>query len=118
MFQCHNTIMENYNDQPPVNNLAAWRKFRGLSQAELAEKVVPPTTQGQIAHLESGRSGLSTKWLYRLADALETTAGMIIDHNPNDLDNDILEIWANANVQDRAKISEIARLIVKTGTDL
>lgn len=77
----------------PVNNLRAWREFRELTQDELAALV--GTNGSVISLLESGTRGLSLKWLLKLAPPLKTTPGMILDHDPNDLDNSILEIWAS-----------------------
>lgn len=69
-----------------------------------------------IQYLESGERGLSAKWLRKLAPALDTTPGMILDHDPNDLDGDILEIWATASNREKRQIAEVARALVKTGT--
>lgn len=77
----------------PVNNLRAWREFRKLTQDELA--ALAKTNGSVISLLESGGRGLSLKWLLKLAPHLGTTPGMILDHDPNDLDTSILEIWAN-----------------------
>jgi len=77
----------------PVNNLRAWREFRQITQDELAALV--GTNGSVISLLESGARGLSLKWLLKIAPALKTTPGMILDHDPNDLDTSILEIWAN-----------------------
>ncbi len=77
----------------PVNNLRAWREFRGLTQDELA--ALTGTNGSIISLLESGIRGLSLKWLLKIAPILKTTPGMILDHDPNDLDTSILEIWAN-----------------------
>ena len=79
--------------KPAVNNLRAWREFRGLTQDELVALV--STNGSVISLLESGVRGLSLKWLLKRAPALKTTPGMILDHDPNDLDTSILEIWAN-----------------------
>ena len=107
---------ENYKmDESAPNNLEAWRKYRRLTQLELARRV--ETTQGQIAHLEAGRVELSAKWLRRLAPALGTTPGMLLDHNPNKLDADIIEIWANANERQQRQLTDIAKTLVQfTGT--
>lgn len=77
----------------PANNLRAWREFRELTQDELAELI--GTNGSVISLLESGTRGLSLKWLIRLAPALKTKPGMILDHDPHNLDTSILEIWAN-----------------------
>lgn len=97
------------------NNLKAWRLYRKLSQAELASRC--DTTGHMIHYLETGQRGLSLKWLLRLAPALGTTPGFLLDHDPNELPSDILEIWGNADERERRQIVEIARTLVSTGTD-
>lgn len=92
------------------NYLKAWRDFRGLTQAELAEAV--GTNSNMIGYLESGERSLSLKWLRRLAPALDTNVGMLAQYDPHDLDKDLIEIWATVSTRDQAKILEIAKLIV------
>lgn len=96
------------------NHLKAWREHRKLTQAELAAEV--GTNANMIGYLESGERGLSAKWLRRLADALRITPGHLLDHDPRDMPNDILEIWMNADVNQRRQLAEVARALVKTGT--
>lgn len=96
------------------NYLRAWREFRKLSRDQLAEKV--GTNTNMILYLETGERGLSAKWLRRLAPALDTTPGMILDHDPNDLDSDVIDIWARAGDRERRQISEIAKTLLRTGT--
>jgi transcriptional regulator with XRE-family HTH domain len=105
--------MADKNDGP--NFLRAWREFRKLTQAELAEKV--GTNQNMIAYLENGERGLSAKWLRKLAPALGTTPGHLLDHDPNDMSADIFDIWMHADLRQRRQLSDIAKTIVKTGTD-
>lgn len=97
------------------NHLQAWRLFRKMSQAELAELV--HTNANMIGYLESGERGLSAKWLRRLAPALETTPGLLLDHDPNTLDSDLLEIWLASSTREKKQISEVAKTLVATGTD-
>ena len=97
------------------NHLKAWRDYRGMSQSELAEKV--GTNANMIGYLETGERGLSAKWLRRLAPALKTTPGMLLDHDPSELDADILDIWGSADQRQRRQISEVARALLRTGTD-
>jgi transcriptional regulator with XRE-family HTH domain len=80
-------------DQPESNHLRAWREFRRLSQEKLAEEV--GTTKGVISLLESGQRKLSPKWLRRLAPALHTTAGYLLEYDPNELPTAILDVWAD-----------------------
>lgn len=81
------------------NHLKAWREFRRMTQEELAESV--GTSKSVISDLENAKRALSPKWLRRLAPVLKTNAGHILDHDPNDLDNDILDIWSD--IPDRNK---------------
>lgn len=99
------------------NNLRAWRMHRGLSQAELAERV--GTTPNMVQYLESGERGLSLKWLRRLADALETTPGHLADYNPNDVpDPDIFDFWSKRlDADQRRQLVRIAEALTQTGTD-
>ena len=107
----HSITMENEEKNGGPSHLRAWRVYRQLSQAELAKRV--ETTQHNIAYLETGERGLSAKWLRKLATALDTTPGMLLDHDPHTLDNDIIEIWATASNRQRLQITEIAKTLLK-----
>jgi transcriptional regulator with XRE-family HTH domain len=111
---CDSLLMEADKNGGP-NYLRAWRTFRKLTQEQLAERV--GTNPNMIGYLEAGERGLSAKWLRRLADALDTTPGMILDHDPHELDSDVVDIWVHGNERQRRQISEIARTLVKTGTN-
>lgn len=93
------------------NFLRAWREYRGLTQQELAEAV--ETNANMVQYLEKGERGLSAKWLRRLAPALDTTPGMILDHDPLKLDSDVIDIWATASSRERRQLANIARALVK-----
>lgn len=97
------------------NYLRAWRVFRGLTQEQLADRV--DTNPNMIGYLESGERGLSAKWLRRLAPALDTTPGMILDHDPSTLDSDIIDIWAHAGSREKRQLADIAKTILRTGTN-
>lgn len=101
-------------DEPEQNHLKAWRDFRNLTQAELAEKA--ETTDSVISLLESGARKLSPKWLRRLAPALGTTPGYLLDHDPNDLPTDVLDIWAAISDEDRPQALRVLESFKKTGT--
>ena len=100
----HNADMDE-SDQRTGNNLRAWRTFRGMSQEELAAAV--GTTAAVISLLEAGKRGVSPKWLYRLAPILRTRPGALLDLNPNDIDSDILEIWADVPVEQQATARQV-----------
>jgi len=99
-----------------VNHLRAWREFRGLSQDKLAELAVPPTKGNVIHQLETGKQRLSDKWLYRLAPALGTTPGFLMDHDPNDLDTAFLEAALGVAPADRPQVLQILKTFRRTGT--
>ena len=73
------------------NFLRAWREYRGMTQAKLAEAV--DTTGAVISLLEAGERGLSDRWLRRLAPVLGTNPGHLLDMDPHDVDHDIYEIF-------------------------
>jgi transcriptional regulator with XRE-family HTH domain len=75
------------------NHLRAWRELRGLTQAQLA--AIVGTEGSVISLLESGDRAISDKWLRRLAPALETTPGLLLDFEPTTMDEAILEIMAS-----------------------
>ncbi len=106
----HTVTMADDDKNGGPNFLRAWRDYRHLTQAELAERV--GTNANMIGYLETGERGLSLKWLRKLADALDTTVGMLDRFDPHDLDNDIIEIWATASMRNQRKLVEMAKLMV------
>lgn len=103
------------DSEPRPNFLRKWREHRKLSQAELADIV--GTSHQVIGYLERGRTQLSAKWLRRLAEALGTTPGHLLDVDPETTDNDIVDIWSRIPERDRAQAVKALRGFVKTGTD-
>jgi transcriptional regulator with XRE-family HTH domain len=108
----YNVAMANKNGGP--NNLRAWREHRRMSQEELAEKI--GTTAGMISHLETGERGLSAKWLRRLAAALNTTPGHVLDLDLRNMDAEVFDFWDRASQAQRRTIVEVTRAIVRDGT--
>lgn len=90
---------------------SGWREFRGLTQEALAEKV--KTTGSVISMLEAGERQLSSKWLRKLAPALRTRPGFMLDFDPNDLDADLIEIWVNANQEQRRQLVDVAKAVMR-----
>lgn len=94
----------------PRNYLKEWRHFRNLTQMQLAELV--GTSGPMINHLENGQRALNHKWLVRLAPALKTSPGFILDHNPLDMPRDLFEIWNSGNEEERAQLVKVAEAII------
>ena len=98
-------------DQPLENKLRLWREFRQMTQEQLAEEI--GTTAAVISLLESGKRRLSLKWLLKLAPALRTTPGFLIDHNPEDLPTEVLEVWADIPEQQQEQAIAILKTFAK-----
>ena len=111
MLVSHNAKMDK-NAGP--NYLRAWREFREMTQEELADKV--HTSTNMIHYLETGERGLSAKWLRKLAPALKTTPGHLLEHDPNNVPTDILDIWAAIEERDRKTAIRVLESFSKTGT--
>ena len=107
--------METDDKNGGPNHLAEWREYRKMTQAKLAEAV--GTNANMISMLENAERGLSAKWLRRLAPVLDTTPGMLLDHNPFDLSADVIDIWSHADLRQKRQLSEIAHTLIKSGTD-
>ena len=97
----------------PANHLRAWRLFRGLTQEALAEKI--GTTKAVIGHIETGERGLSDKWLMKLAPVLGTSPGHLLEHDPDDLPTDILDIWSQIPEAERERALTVLKAF-RTGT--
>ena len=97
------------------NHLRAWMKFRKVKGAKLAAEL--GITPGMVSDLANSNRALSAKWLRRLAPALNTTPGLLLDHDPNELDSDIIDIWVNADSERRRQLAEVAKALVRTGTE-
>lgn len=93
------------------NHLKAWMKFRKMSGAKLAKEL--DVTPGMVSDLANSNRALSAKWLRRLAPVLNTTPGLLLDHDPHELDSDIIEIWINASSLERRQIKDVAQALVR-----
>lgn len=102
------------NERPP-HYLKEWRKHRGMTQEQLAEAV--GTSKSQISELERFNLQLSPKWLRKLAPVLDVQQGHILDHSPDDLDTDIIDIWTRIPARDRESAAKALRGFLRTGTD-
>jgi len=91
--------------------------YRKVKGAELAERLGGNVTPGMISDLANSKRALSAKWLRRLAPALDTTPGMLLDHDPNELPSDIMEIWGSASDAQKRQLVDLAKVIVRDGTN-
>lgn len=64
----------------PRHYVSQWRKYRGLKQEQLAERV--DRSRGLISQIENGIIDLTEDMLYALADALRCSPGDLLEVNP------------------------------------
>lgn len=100
--------------EKPPHHLRAWREFREMTQDELAAAV--GTSKSVISDMERGKLQLSPKWLRRFAPVLRTQPGHILDHDPADLDSDVIDIWGRIDERDREQALRVLRSFDRTGT--
>lgn len=106
-------MLEDKNGGPTY--LRAWRDYRGLTQEKLAEAV--GTNANMIQYLETGERGLSAKWLRRLAPALDATSGLLLEHDPHELDSDVLKILVHGDSRQKRQLAEIAKALIRPEAD-
>lgn len=109
----HNVDMAEQPQFP--NHVRAWREFRHLTQDELAEAA--GCSRATIGHIEGGVRRLSDKWAHPIAKALNTSAGYLMDHDPNDLPTAILDVWAEIPVESRGQALKVLESFKRTGTE-
>lgn len=90
---------------PEGNYVRPWRDFRGLTQEQLAERA--ETTPGMISMLERGERQLTAKWLRKLGLAMQVPAGFLLDHHPDDLPTDVLNLWAEIPEDSRSQALKV-----------
>lgn len=84
-----------------------------MTQENLGEQI--GTTGNVISQLESGVRGLSHKWLVKLAPALGTTPGFLLDHDPNHLDTSYLDAALSVPTDKRKQALEILETFKRAG---
>jgi transcriptional regulator with XRE-family HTH domain len=89
--------------------LREWRKKRGLSLDELAERV--GITYTTLSSIERGVRPYHQDLLELLADELETDPGSLLTRDPAKT-SPIWTVWAQATPEERALIVDIAEVIV------
>ena len=109
--------MEDEDKNGGPNHLRAWMIYRDMKGNALAEALGGNVTPGMVSDLANGKRALSAKWLRRLAPLLGTTPGMLLDHDPRELSADLLDIWGSADPSQRRQLIDVAKAIVRTGTD-
>jgi transcriptional regulator with XRE-family HTH domain len=92
-----------------------WRKAKGLTQEQLAERV--GVTPGTISQLETGRINYTQPLLEKLAEEFRCSPGDLLNVDPT-VDQAMWSIWESLDLPARNQVAEIASTFQrKTGTD-
>lgn len=94
------------------NYVKAWRLFRKMTVEALAEAA--DMSQGNLSAIENLRQGYSDESLAKLAHALKTTTGALLNVDPNEgTTGDFWALWGQATADQKSQLAEIARTIVR-----
>lgn len=91
-----------------------WRKSKGLTQEELAERI--GVTPGAISQLELGRVNYTQNMLEAIANEFDVKPGDLLNVDPT-REGAMWSIWESLDVPARNQVVEIAKTFQKTGTD-
>jgi transcriptional regulator with XRE-family HTH domain len=93
-----------------------WRKHRGLTQEQLAERI--GITREYVSLIEKGKRRYDQPFLESAADALTCSPADLIIRDPSSPEA-IWSIWDNIRPQDRERAVRLLEVLVekKTGTD-
>jgi DNA-binding Xre family transcriptional regulator len=91
-----------------------WREHRGLTLERLADRV--GMTAGNLSQLERGNQGYTQNTLENLAHALQTDVASLLMRDPSDSEG-LWSIWDQAQPGERKMLVDIAKTVIKTGTD-
>lgn len=89
-----------------------WRNYRGLTQDEVAEAM--NVSKGTISRVETGDSPYSQDILEGLAVVLDTDPASLL--RPPVESEALWSLWRRAQPSERQQLTEMAKVIVKTGT--
>lgn len=97
--------------------IAEWRDYRNLTQDALANRL--DMSAAQLSRIESGKQPYTQDTLEAIADALRTDPASLLMRNPKaeGKDEPMWSIWDQAKPGIRRQLTEIARALVRTGTE-
>ena len=101
-------------DRRPVF-VREWRKHRGYSLEQLAEMI--GTTHATLSRIERGLLPYNQAFLERAAEMLMCEPADLLVRNPQDPEG-IWSIWERAKPGERRQIVELAKTLIRTGSDI
>jgi transcriptional regulator with XRE-family HTH domain len=90
-----------------------WRKHRGLTQAQLAERI--GIAESYVSKIESGKRRYDQPFLEAAADVLRCDPADLIIRDPSDPDG-IWTVWDTIPVTKRAQALALLKVIQGSGT--
>lgn len=90
-----------------------WRKHRGYTQAQLAERI--GIAESYVSKIESGKRRYDQPFLEAAAEALNCDTADLIMRDPSDPEG-IWSIWDQLKPAERNQVVEIAKTLKRTGT--
>lgn len=100
--------------QPLPLHLRAWRKHRGYSQAQLAERI--GTTIATISRIETQKQNWDQEFLQIAADVLSCSPADLMVRDPTGPDP-MWSVYDRLKPPERAQVVRIVRALADTGTD-
>lgn len=91
-----------------------WRKYRGLSQDKLAERI--GVDRSYVSKIESGKKRYDQPFLEAAAEVLSCEPADLLVRNPTDPEG-IWSIWDTLKPVERKQLVEMAKVIKLTGTN-
>lgn len=98
----------------PGHYIRQWRKFRGYTQEQLAERI--GVTHGAVSQLETGKVKYTQPMLEAVAEALMTEPAAILNVDPLS-ERKMWSLWELAKPGQKRQIEAIVEAILKNGTD-
>lgn len=90
-----------------------WRKHRGLTQEQFAERV--GIDRGYVSRIESGKRRYDQPFLEAAAEVLRCNPADLIMRDPGDPDG-IWSIWDSVPEDQRARAAAVLKAFSRTGT--
>src|SRR6185437_660286 len=97
-----------------VTFIKQWRIHRGYTQEQLGGMI--NTSGSMMSRIESGETPYTQDVLEALAEALRTDPASLLMRDPTNPEA-MWSIWDQAKEAQRVMIEEVARTILKTGTN-
>ena len=109
-------VKSNLKQNGPHHFIREWRKYRGLTLEQLAERI--DVTHGALSQLERGLVNYTQPMLEALAEAMNCRAGDLVMRNPlaEDAVWSLQDILLKAPPEKRREVFAVIETMLKTGT--